>query len=114
MLPEKIRFEIGERVREVRVNAKLSQMKFAESVDISTNFLSEIENGKKGFSSETLYNICDTHHIPSDYILFGPTDNKKPYEQLIEIANPMPCRDLELSIDYLTALLKMKKAQEEE
>lgn len=113
MLPEKTRFEIGERIRAERKKTHLSQMEFSESIDVSTNFLSEIENGKKGFSYETLYNMCKNHDISADFILFGPPD-KKPYERLIEITQPMTCKELKLSIDYLTTLMKMKEAQEEE
>ena len=86
-------------------------MEFSESIDVSTNFLSEIENGKKGFSSETLYNMCKNHEISADFILFGSPD-KNPYDQLIEITQPMSYRELKLSIDYLTTLKKMKEAQE--
>ena len=114
MLPEKTRFAIGERIREERAKLHLSQMEFSESIDISVNFLSEIETGKKGFSSETLYSICKTHNISSDYILFGPPKDEKPYDQLIEITNKMNSNELTLSIEYLTAVLKIKKAQEKE
>lgn len=114
MLPENIRFEIGERIRSFRVKSKLSQMEFSESIDISVNFLSEIENGKKGFSYETLYKLCKTHGLSADYILFGITNEKKSYEKLIELTNPMSCDELQLSIDYLTALYKMKDCPENE
>ena len=114
MLPEKTRLEIGERIRQERIKTHLSQLAFSESIDISTNFLSEIETGKKGFSSETLYNLCNVHKISSDYILFGPCEEKNPYDQLIDITRKMDLHELNISIEYLTALLKMKEAQKEE
>lgn len=111
MLPENIRFAIGERIRKERLKTHLSQLAFSESIDISTNFLSEIETGKKGFSAETLYNICKVHNISSDYILFGPPEEKNSYDKLIEITSTMSNHELNISIDYLSALLKMKEAQ---
>ena len=46
--------EIGQRIRQLRILNDFTQAEFAESVDISVNFLSEIENGKKGLSGDTL------------------------------------------------------------
>ena len=41
--------EIGQRIRQLRILNDFTQAEFAESVDISVNFLSEIENGKKDY-----------------------------------------------------------------
>lgn len=42
--------EIGQRIRQLRLLSDYTQAEFAELIDISINFLSEIENGKKGVS----------------------------------------------------------------
>ena len=39
---------VGKRVHDFRVQHDYTQAQFAEFMDISVNFLSEIENGKKG------------------------------------------------------------------
>lgn len=39
--------KIGQRVRQLRILNDYTQAKFAELIDISINFLSEIENGKR-------------------------------------------------------------------
>ena len=114
MLPENIRYDIGDRIRRARTKKGLSQMDFSESIDISVNFLSEIENGKKGFSYETLYKICDKHQLSADYILFGEHEKVHSYDQLIKLSNTMSCDDLRISVEYLSALLKMKEAAEKE
>ena len=49
--------KIGQRVRQLRILNDYTQAKFAELIDISINFLSEIENGKKGLSQDTLANF---------------------------------------------------------
>lgn len=109
MLNELTKQEIGLRIRECRVNNNLTQAQFAESIDISINFLSEIENGKKGLSYETLYNICSKHSVSADYILFGTAPNKDHYSVIIEIANNLTDHDIEILIRYLTALLELRK-----
>lgn len=48
------KIEVGERIRQLRLLNHYTQFEFAELLDISVNFLSEIENGKKGLSVETL------------------------------------------------------------
>ena len=65
------KYEIGQRIRKLRASLDFSQMQFAESIDISVPFLSEIENGKKSMSQEILHRICSRHEVSADYLLFG-------------------------------------------
>lgn len=62
---------IGERIKTQRQKLNLTREIFSEKINISPQFLAEVENGKKGISIETLYKICDTFNISSDYLLFG-------------------------------------------
>ena len=109
MLDEQTRWDIGSRIRECRVNNRLTQAEFAESIDISINFLSEIENGKKGLSYETLYAICKNHSISADYILFGNPTEADRYSTIIDISNKLTERELRTLIKYLEALLELKQ-----
>ena len=86
----------------------MTQAQFSERIDISVNFLSEIENGKKGVSSETLYNICNEFNISADYILLGKTPDKTNYSQLIELVNSMQTNELDTLTEYINALTKMR------
>lgn len=100
------KIEIGKRIHQIRVQNEYTQAEFAEAIDISVNFLSEIENGKKGLSQETLAKICTTMNVSADYILFG---KKTRQLSLLEIANSLSISELDTTIDYLTSLRKMKK-----
>lgn len=62
---------MGNRIKEQRKKLKLTRESFSEKINISPQFLSDIENGKKGMSIETLYKICNTFNISADYLLFG-------------------------------------------
>ncbi len=68
---QKLKSSVGERIRNYRISNSYTQADFAEKIDISINFLSEIENGKKGMSQETLYKLCEHFGLSADYILFG-------------------------------------------
>jgi len=62
---------IGNRIREKRKLLSLSREKFAELIDLSPQFLAEIETGRKGMSSMTLLKICNGLCVSADYILTG-------------------------------------------
>jgi transcriptional regulator with XRE-family HTH domain len=102
------KYEVGQRIRQLRLQNDYTQAEFAEAVDISINFLSEIENGKKGLSQERLARICHQLHTSCDYILFG--ENAKQLN-LIEAANSMSLEELKTFKEYLDSLMKMKKLQ---
>jgi len=54
---------LGRNIKRIRLLRKLSQADFAEKMDISVPFLSDIENGKKWVSPATLAKIADAMNI---------------------------------------------------
>ena len=82
-----INAEIGFRIRKQRESLNLSREKLAEKVNISPQFLSEIENGKKGMSSFTLLKICEGLGVSSDYILVGI--NMDDYPNIVRILSKL-------------------------
>ena len=112
MYSSRIQFEIGRRIREIRHSQDATQQQFSDDIYITPNFLSEIENGKKGLSCETLYNICESQKVPADYLLFGDSDGNSETSQpelIIETASQMKSEELSVVIEYLSALKKMKE-----
>ena len=77
MYSNRAQFETGRRIREIRREQEATQQQFSENIYITPNFLSEIENGKKGLSCETLYNICESQKVSADYLLFGNAKENK-------------------------------------
>ena len=71
-----INVQIGERIKLARENAKLTQEQFAERIDVSPQYVSDLERGVVGASVSTLKRICVMLGISADQILFGnaPTD----------------------------------------
>ena len=45
-------------LKKIRKSKHISQADLAEKVDRSVTFISELEQGKKGFSTETLTKLC--------------------------------------------------------
>ena len=59
---------LGDKIRDTRLKCGLTQDRLAEMVDISTNFMSLIENGRN-MSVETLVKIADALGVTVDYLL---------------------------------------------
>ena len=74
---KEINIQIGEQIKLARENAKLTQEQFAERIDVSPQYVSDLERGVVGASVSTLKRICVMLGISADQILFGnaPTDN---------------------------------------
>ncbi len=63
--------KIGDRIMDLRKDKGFSREQLAELSGISSSFLYEIEIAKKGFSANTLINLCNALEVSSDYILYG-------------------------------------------
>jgi transcriptional regulator with XRE-family HTH domain len=58
MTESELRKVLGENLKRYRTFKGLSQAKLAEILDISPNFISDIETGKRWLSSDTLVNMA--------------------------------------------------------
>ena len=62
---------IGKRIRDRRRSRHISQEKLAEMIDKSTVFISNLENGKKGASLESIVSICNVLDLSIDELIIG-------------------------------------------
>ena len=67
---------IGTRIRKQREFLGYTREQFAELLDVTPKFCSDIELGVKGMSVQTLCKIARTLRLSTDYILFGKEDAK--------------------------------------
>ena len=68
---KEINIQIGEQVRLAREQAKLTQEMLAEKVEVSPQYISDLERGVVGIALPTLKKLCCSLGIASDQILFG-------------------------------------------
>ena len=54
---------LGKKIRRLRINNCLSQARLAEAVDVSTNYIGQIERGDRTPSLETTIALCNAHMI---------------------------------------------------
>ncbi len=60
---------IGQRIKEVRTEKKLTQEKLAEITDVNVSHISNIETNKVKVSLTLLVQICNALDITLDYLL---------------------------------------------
>lgn len=66
---------IGRRVKEIRLQSKITQAVLAEWIDRSDTYISRIETAKKHASLETLVRIADVLGVTLDQLLNGNQKN---------------------------------------
>ena len=102
---------IGARIRAARESARMTREAFSEKVDISTQFLNDIERGRMGASVETIVRICDVLGVTTDTILRGPDlDEEVTARQLGVLLNRVPHTLLPLVIDSIRDQIKLIEA----
>ena len=65
------RAAIGKRITEGRKHIKMRRETLAEKLDVSVQFIADVEYGKKGMSMKTFYSICQALDITPNYLLAG-------------------------------------------
>ena len=68
---------IGQRIRSQREFLGYTREQFAELIDKTPKFCSDIELGVKGFSLQTLNQIGNKLKLSADYILYGISSDKE-------------------------------------
>ena len=74
---KEINIQIGEQVRIAREQANLTQEQFAERIEVSPQYISDLERGVVGISIPTLKRACVALCVSSDQILFGAVSENR-------------------------------------
>lgn len=109
---------LGKRIKMYREQISMSKEKFAEKINRSENYVSELEKGNVGTSVHTLHQISQTLKIPVDSLLYGEISEMKQEYKNKEILHEIidRCSESELDVikDVIVALYpNLKKVLEE-
>ena len=101
-------YAIGQRIRALRKEKKLSQEQLAEKVWISTTHMSHIENGSTKLSLPVLVDLAAALGVSTNEILSGQAKESRgeDYAQVKEILDG--CTEKQLRI--LTEIMRSAKA----
>lgn len=68
--------EVGQRIMELRKSMGLTQAELAEKSDLTTQFVSYAESGKRAMRPENLMKVSAALGVSTDYILTGEIIDK--------------------------------------
>ena len=86
---------LGQKIRKLRNLHHMSQANLAELIDVSTNYIGQIERGDRKPSLETLVALCNVLNTSMDYIL----------------SDSIPQNEDQLTLDILNKLQSLNKAE---
>lgn len=66
---------MNERIKDLRKTLGLTQEEFASKIDLSRNFIAQIELGKKVPSDRTIRDICRIFKVDYDWLMYGGDEN---------------------------------------
>ena len=84
-----LNIQMGERMKRARASAGLTQEQFAELIEKTPQYVSDLERGVYGVSLETLKTICERLSVSADDLLFG-TQNDNQAEHMAQRLNRLP------------------------
>lgn len=106
---------IGEKIYKLRRMNGLTQQELAELMGISITFLSEIENGHKSMSVDTLIRLSRALHASLDTIVFGEDPEDDMQRDVVSMMSALPFEYNEsilLIAREMTRRYEAKKAEE--
>lgn len=102
---------LGEKIKCLRVNQRLSQESLAKQLKINRNQLSRIETGISEPSATTLRKIAIIFNISLDSLLELPTNNTKSTDDKLKLINEK-CKNLvDNDLDLIIRLITILKSE---
>ena len=98
---------IGSRIKNKRLELKLTQEQVSREANITTFYLSKIENGKSTTTLETLAILAKVLHVDLGYLVSGTSKIEQQYvdQRLVEISNKASESQMQLIIKISKAIL---------
>lgn len=66
---------IGDRIKQLRVEAKMTQPELADKIGLTRSTVAAYENNTRQPSFQILVRLAHTFHVSTDYLLLGNNDN---------------------------------------
>lgn len=104
---KEINIQIGARIKLAREKKGLTQEQFAEVIDKTPQFVSDLERGVSGISLETLRVLCMALNISSDSILFEGNENRE-IDIVVAKLGLMKADELTLMSEIVDCMLRLR------
>ena len=99
------RYDLGNRIRQVRNEQELTQEQLAELCGLSAAHIGHIERGTRALSSETLFKISIVLNVSVDYLFFDSVPNdEKQFTYISSILKDKPKEKVKQFLSTVRAL----------
>ncbi len=107
-----LNIEIGNRIKNLRINSHMTQEQLAEMLEISIKHMSASERGKACLSLEKLVQLCDFFNCSLDYLIRGTSENSLSSAlppSIINICDSNDSKEKELLNDFLKLYTRLRE-----
>ena len=104
---------LGNRIRQLRKNLKLTQAQLADKAGLSTNFIALLENGKRSASVDTLFRISKVLKVELKELFDFPdkkTKTQVAIDELVKLLNRKSADDITMINDIASIILDKKQS----
>ena len=100
--------ELGKRLRKLRKDAKYTQEQLSELADISTNYLGEVERGKKVMGVDKFIKIVKALDVSADYVLCNELPTGAPYvfDEITDKLKQLDPKQRKTALDILDGYIR--------
>ncbi|HEY9060045.1 MAG TPA: helix-turn-helix transcriptional regulator [Pseudobacteroides sp.] len=100
--------KLGSRIRIVREKKRLTQEQLAEMVELSNNYISNIELNRSIPSLDTLVKICNALEVTPDYILIDSIYTSKEYikDEIAKNLNKCNEKSIKIISKFISLILE--------
>lgn len=98
--------DLGKRIREERLKLRLTQEKLAESIDVSSSYVGQIERGERSVTLDTLIKIINILGVTIDYLLEDSVDieNDNFIDQIKQLLHGRNIKQKRMALDVLKVM----------
>ncbi len=101
--------EVGNRIRNVREELRMSRSVFSEKINISESYLAQLELGNKSIGMNALISLCEYTGYSSDYFLFGNATEDDLCKKVIRMVSILPEDSLDMVYEIVRSIKSHSK-----
>jgi transcriptional regulator with XRE-family HTH domain len=100
---------MGSRIKMRQKELHIKQAELAETLEISNNHMSSIENGRQKPSLDTFIRLCDCLNVTPDYLLLGSMHAYNLPQDILDKLRLCSQEDIILARDFIELLVKRNR-----
>lgn len=97
--------EIGQRLRQRRMELKFTREKMSELADIGAGYYGQLEVGTSQMSLDTLIKLSRAMHLPMDYIVLGEGEPRGDISTIQGLLEGCSAREMKFAEEILRLIL---------